>query len=101
MYYGANRTPVEVIRGGALGTHFRDIYSGVTGKWYKTSWKEFDQLKNIDRIKYKILSIIARIIMVVVLINMVLNVEHRYDFGKIRVGFHLKLDKFYCIGVIN
>ena len=47
MDYGANRTPVEVIRGGALGTHFRDIYSGVTGKWYKTSWKEFDQLKNI------------------------------------------------------
>ena len=47
MDYGANRTPVEVIRGGTLGTHFRDIYSGVTGKWYKTSWKEFDQLKNI------------------------------------------------------
>ena len=47
MDYDANRTPVEVIRGGALGTHFRDIYSGVTGKWYKTSWKEFDQLKNI------------------------------------------------------
>ena len=47
MDYGANRTPVEVIRGGALGTHFRDIYSGVTGKWYQTSWKEFDQLKNI------------------------------------------------------
>ena len=47
MDYGANRTPVEVIRGGALGTHFRDIYSGVTGKWYKTSCKEFDQLKNI------------------------------------------------------
>ena len=47
MDYGANRTPVEVIRGGALGTHFRDIYSGVTGKWYKTSWKEFDQFKNI------------------------------------------------------
>ena len=47
MDYGANRTPVEVIRGGALGTHFRDICSGVTGKWYKTSWKEFDQLKNI------------------------------------------------------
>ena len=47
MDYGANRTPLEVIRGGALGTHFRDIYSGVTGKWYKMSSKEFDQLKNI------------------------------------------------------
>ena len=47
MDYGANRTPLEVFRGGALGTHFRDIYSGVTGKWYKMSSKEFDQLKNI------------------------------------------------------
>ena len=31
---------VEVIREGALrGTYFRDIYSGVNGKWYKKSWK--------------------------------------------------------------
>ena len=21
------------------GTYFRDIYSGVNGKWYKNSWK--------------------------------------------------------------
>ena len=35
MDFGANKTPVEVIREGALGeTHFRDIYSGVTRKWY-------------------------------------------------------------------
>ena len=26
-----------------------DIYSGVTGKWYKNSWKEFDRLKKIDQ----------------------------------------------------
>ena len=31
------------------GTYFRAIYSGVTGKWYKKSWKELDQLKNIDQ----------------------------------------------------
>ena len=37
-----------MIREGAFGgTYFRDIYCGVTGKWYKTSWKEFDQLKDI------------------------------------------------------
>ena len=36
MDFGANKTPVEVIREGAFGgTHVRDIYSGVTGKWYK------------------------------------------------------------------
>ena len=47
MGFGANKTPVEVIREGAFGgTHFRDIYSGVTGKWYKKAWKKFDQLKN-------------------------------------------------------
>ena len=36
MDFGANKTPVEVIReDGFRGTYFRDIYSGVTGKWYK------------------------------------------------------------------
>ena len=30
-------------------TYFRDIYSGVNEKWYRTLWKEFDQLKNIDQ----------------------------------------------------
>ena len=50
MYFGANKTPVEIIREGAFGgTYFRDIYSGVSGKWYKRSWKEFNQLKNIDQ----------------------------------------------------
>ena len=31
-------------------------------------------------------SIIAQVIMMLVLINMVLSVEHRYDFGKIKAG---------------
>ena len=31
---------------------FRDIYSSVNGKWYKKSWKEFDQLKDIDQNLY-------------------------------------------------
>ena len=44
-----NKSPIEVIREGAFGgTYFRDIYSGINEKWYKNSWKEFDQLKNID-----------------------------------------------------
>ena len=50
MEFGANKTPVEVIKKDAFGgKYFRDIYSGVTGKWYKKSWKEFDQLKDIDQ----------------------------------------------------
>ena len=33
MDFGANKTPVEVIREGAFGgTYFRDKCSGVTGK---------------------------------------------------------------------
>ena len=49
MVFGANKTPIKVIKEGAFGrTSFRDIYSGVHEKWYKISWKEFDQLKDID-----------------------------------------------------
>ena len=44
MDFGANKTPIEVIRAGAVGgTYFRDIYSGFNGKWCKKLWKEFDQ----------------------------------------------------------
>ena len=51
--FGANKTPIEVIKEGAFGgTYFRDIYLGVTGKWYKKSWKELDRFKNIDQKYY-------------------------------------------------
>ena len=46
MYFGANKTPIEVIR--RVWRYFRDIYSSVKGKWYKKSWTEFDSLKDID-----------------------------------------------------
>ena len=53
MKFGANKTPAEVIREGAFGsTYFRDIYSGVNEKWYRKSWKEFDQLEDIDKKYY-------------------------------------------------
>ena len=53
MEFGAKKTAIEVIKEGAFGgTYFRDIYSSVTGKWYKKSWKEFNQLKNIDKKYY-------------------------------------------------
>ena len=48
MDLGTNKTPAEVIKEGAFGgTYFRDINSSVNGKWYRKSWKEFDQLKDI------------------------------------------------------
>ena len=53
MDFKSNKTPVEIIKEGALGgTYFRDIYSGVNNKWYKNSWKEFNELKNIDQKYY-------------------------------------------------
>ena len=53
MNFGVNKTPVEVIKEGAFGgTYFRDIYPVVTEKWYKKSWNEFVQLKDIYRTCY-------------------------------------------------
>ena len=49
MDFGANKMPIKVIKESTSGeTYFRDIYSGINGKWYKNTWKEFDRLKNID-----------------------------------------------------
>ena len=53
MDFGINKTPVEVIREGAFrSTYFRDIHSGINRKWYRKLWKEFDQLKEIDKRYY-------------------------------------------------
>ena len=36
MNFGANKTPIEVIKEGAFGgTYSRGIYSGVTRNWLK------------------------------------------------------------------
>ena len=68
MDFRANKTTVEVIKEGAFGgTYFRDICSGINGKWYRKSWKEFDVVKNIDQ-KYCSILIknFAQIIMMLV-----------------------------------
>ena len=50
MDFSPNKKPIGVIKEGAFGgTYFRDICSGINGKWYKKPWKEFGQLKNIDQ----------------------------------------------------
>ena len=49
-YFGAKKKVIEVTREGANGgTYFSYIHSGIDRRWYKKSWKEFDQLKNIDQ----------------------------------------------------
>ena len=53
MDFGANKTPVEKINESAFGgIYFRDVYSGVNGKWHRKLWKEVDDLKNIDERYY-------------------------------------------------
>ena len=53
MNFGKNKTPIEVIRKGSFGgTYFRDIYSSASDKFYKNSWKEFKELKSIDKKYY-------------------------------------------------
>ena len=49
MNFSPNKTPIGIIKEGPFGgTYFRDIYSSINKNWYKNSWKEFVQLKNID-----------------------------------------------------
>ena len=53
MEFGPNISPVDVIKKGAFGgTYSRDIYSCVTGKFYKNSSKEIKELEDIDRRYY-------------------------------------------------
>ena len=53
MEFNPSKTPVEIIKEKAFkGTYYRDIYSGANRKWYKNSWKEFTELKNIDQKYY-------------------------------------------------
>ena len=52
MDFGVNKTPIEIIKEGAFGTYFRDIYSGINGKWYRKSLKELSVLKNVDQKYY-------------------------------------------------
>ena len=53
MDFGANKTPVEIIKEDAFGgTYLRDVYSGINNKWYRKTWKKLDELKNIDQKYY-------------------------------------------------
>ena len=50
MDFKPNKTPIEIIKESSFGgTYFRDIYSGVNGKFYKISWKGFKDLEGIDK----------------------------------------------------
>ena len=53
MAFGANKTPIDVVKEGTFGEkYFRDIYSSVNEKWQRKSWNEFDQFNDIDQKYY-------------------------------------------------
>ena len=43
MDFKPNKTPVEIIKEVSFGTYFRDIYSGVNGKFYENSWNSYKE----------------------------------------------------------
>ena len=54
MNFNSDKAPIEIIKEGAFGSnYFGDIYSGINEKWYWNSWKEFNQLKSIDKLEAK------------------------------------------------
>ena len=80
MKFDANKTPIEIIKEGAFGdTYFRDICSGFNGKWYRKSWKKFDQLKDIDKNYYfsNYYYYYYYFLFIYLFIYLVLNAEHR------------------------
>ena len=53
MNFDANKGPVEIIKDNAFGgINFRDVYYVVNEKCYRKSWKEFNELKDIDQKHY-------------------------------------------------
>ena len=75
MDLGANKTPVKVIKEGALGgTYFRILETFIL-VLMRSDTKNHG--KNLISWKILIKSIIAHINTMLVLINMVLNAEHR------------------------
>ena len=51
MDFGAYKNPIEVIlkRSNLRNIfYFKDIYSSVNGKWYRSSWVEFKELHGTD-----------------------------------------------------
>ena len=53
MDFGTNKVSIEVIKEGSFGgTYFGNIYYRVNDKFYKNSWKEFKELKNIGKKYY-------------------------------------------------
>ena len=71
MDFGANKTPVEVIKEGAFGgTYFRDIILVLMANGIESHGK------NLMLQKILIKSITVQVIMMLVSINMVLSVEH-------------------------
>ena len=81
MDFGANKTPIEVVK----EAHLEEP---LLGTFILVLLESGTKIHGKNSISWKTLirSLIAQIIMMLVLINTMLNAEHSWDFGKIRVG---------------
>ena len=53
MDFGTNKFPTEVITKGSFREiYFRCIYCLINDKWYKNSWIESNELKDVDKKYY-------------------------------------------------
>ena len=53
MKFYPSISPIDVIKKGAFGgTYFRNICSNVNNKFYRNTWKEFKELKDIEKKYY-------------------------------------------------
>ena len=49
MHFSIKTTKAVIKERAFGGTYFRDIYSDINGKYYTKSWKELDELENVDK----------------------------------------------------
>ena len=74
--FNANKTPIETIE--EEGTYFRDIFSGINGKWYRKSQRELHELKHVNKKYYYSNYFNIRIN------KLKVNLETPQDFGKLK-----------------
>ena len=86
LNFNANKTPIEIIE--EEGTYFRDIFSGINGKWYRKSQRELHELKHVNKKYYYSNYFNIRIN------KLKVNVETPQDFGKLKAWIDCT-DQFY------
>lgn len=94
MNFGANNTPIEIIKEGTFGgTYFRDILESMINgiKRYWLGGRSIDGKRQIDRWKIIVSRFKSKLVKIIKTVNV------RFD----DYLFNLKLEKFFCIGAMS